>query len=66
MSEIILAGHVFEQRDLIERALRNLRRSRGSRSKERWVAVMETFAVGSTVAHALCHEFNLDPEEKIK
>jgi len=29
-----------------------------------WRAVMDTFQVGSTSAHALCERFRLDPEQK--
>ena len=31
----------------------------------RWVAVMDTFATGSTVARDLCDYYGLDPDEKI-
>ena len=31
-----------------------------------WQAVMETFHVGSTVSHALCERFRLDPEQKVQ
>lgn len=31
----------------------------------RWVAVRDTFAVGSTSAHDLCRENGLDPEELV-
>ena len=61
-----LAGHTFDERDLINRVMRNLRPRRGERSVMRWVLVQDTFAVGSTVARALCREFNLDPDEVIK
>lgn len=29
-----------------------------------WQAVMDTFQVGATAAHALCERFRLDPEQK--
>jgi hypothetical protein len=32
---------------------------------ERWVAVRDTFATGSTRAHELCECFGLDPHEKV-
>lgn len=65
---MILAGHDIKDRDLIWGVMHNLKgpskyRHRG---KERWVIVMEVFAVGSTVAHALCREFDLDPDEVLK
>ena len=61
-----LAGHEFEDRDLIKRALLNLRPRRGERNAYRWVMVKHLFGVGSTVAHALCAEFDMDPDEVIK
>lgn len=61
-----LAGHQFEDRNLIERVLRNLHPSRGQRNVMRWVLVKKVFGVGSTVANALCHEFGLDPDEVMK
>jgi hypothetical protein len=32
----------------------------------RWVAVMDSFALGSTFAHQLCRRFGLDPDEMVK
>lgn len=61
-----LAGHEFEDRELIRRALRNMRPRRGERNVYRWVMVKNLFGVGSTVAHALCAEFNMNPDEVIK
>lgn len=58
---IDLAGHKFEGRNLIERVMRNMTGS-NRYGRERWAIVKDTFAVGSTVAHALCHEFGLDPD----
>lgn len=59
--------HEFEERDLIRRVLLNLPRATGRKPKlrVRWVAVRDLFGVGSTVAYALCREFDLDPEETI-
>lgn len=61
-----LAGINFDKRDLIGRVMRTMRPRRGERNVQRWVLVLDTFAVGRTVAHALCAEFNLDPDEVIK
>ena len=61
-----LAGHEFAEEDLIYRVMLNLRPPRGQRSELRWVLVKNTFGVGSTVAHALCQAFDLDPDEVIK
>lgn len=60
-----LAGHNFEDRDLIRRVMRNMR-PKSRYGEQRWVLVVNLFAVGSTVAYALCQEFGLDPEEVIK
>lgn len=62
---IDLAGHKFKGRDLIERVMRNMAGS-NRYGRERWAIVKETFAVGSTVAHAMCHEFGLDPDDILR
>lgn len=52
----------IQDRELVWRVMRSLR----PRPKvQRWVAVMETFLLGSTYAHQLCLRFGLDPEERI-
>jgi len=63
---MILAGNNIPDRQLIENVLRNMECLRGQRNKPRWVLVMDYFAVGSTVAHALCREFGFDPDGVIK
>jgi hypothetical protein len=50
---------------LTERAVRTSRRNPRNRKEYRWVHVMHTFAVGSTVAKLLCKEFGLDPDELV-
>lgn len=62
---ITLAGHDFEEKELLRRALRNLRSSPRRTPRVRWALVMETFGVGSTVARALCLELGMDPEELV-
>lgn len=62
---IELAGHKFDERDLINRVMRNMKGD-NRYGRERWVMVMNTFAVGSTVAHAMCHEFGLDPDDILR
>ncbi len=63
---MILAGHQFNERDLIERVMRNARRVKGEHAGQyRWAWASDTFGVGSTVAHALCHEFGLDHDERV-
>lgn len=32
----------------------------------RWVAVMDTFGVGSTLAHNLCYRADVDPYDMVK
>ena len=40
---------------------------RNSRAwKPRWVAVMDTFMLGSTYAWQLCERFGLNPDEKVR
>lgn len=60
-----LAGHEFAERDLLRRVMRNMTGT-SRQGTPRWVLVKETFAVGSTVANALCAEFELDPDEELK
>jgi hypothetical protein len=62
---INLAGHEFEERELLKRALMCMRRVKYPRGTYRWVKVMNTFGVGSTVAGAICVEFGFDPEERV-
>ncbi len=63
---MILAGHQFNERDLIERVMRTARRVKGEHAGQyRWAWVSDTFSVGSTVARALCHEFWLDPDDRV-
>ena len=62
---LTLAGHSFEERELIGRVMRNMRKAKKSYGTLRWVRVMNTFCVGSTVAYALCEEFGYDPEEQV-
>lgn len=50
--------------DLVRRAVRNAR-PRKCEEVQRWVAVGDAFAVGSTWAMQLCKYFNLDPHEMI-
>jgi len=53
--------------ELLCRAVRNARSRVWQRVKHpRWVAVTESFTVGSTYAHLLCRRFGLDPDEKVK
>lgn len=64
---MILAGHHFDERDLIGRVLRNARAVKSQHSGVyRWVWVSDHFGVGSTVAQALCREFGLDPDDMVK
>ncbi len=53
--------------DLLKRAVSNCRdRTAPSGFQHpRWVAVMETFALGSTFSHELCRRFGFDPDELV-
>jgi hypothetical protein len=52
--------------ELLKRAVTNAR-SRNRRGYHyRFAAVMDLFLVGSTYATLLCHQFGLDPEEKVR
>ena len=54
--------------ELVRRAVRSCRSNRYRKGGKhaRWVAVMDTFSLGSTYAHELCQRFDLDPDEEIK
>lgn len=64
-STIDLAGHKFDGRDLLQRAMRNIRGT-SRYGQPRWVLVKHVFALGSTCSRALCHLFDLDPDEELK
>lgn len=49
---------------LVKRAVMNAAPHKAS-SAPRWVAVMDTFALGSTYAHELCRNHGLDPDEMV-
>lgn len=63
--QIKLERHVFEMRELLGRAVRNVRGKRGN-TLPRWALVRELFCCGSTVATHMCREFDLDPDEVLK
>lgn len=50
--------------ELVKRAMRNAK-ARQAGDSPRWVAVMDTFGTGSTVARNLCVEHGLDPDEPV-
>jgi hypothetical protein len=53
--------------DFLGRAVKGARAQRRHRGKSpRWVAVMDTFGLGSTYAHLLCRKFDLNPDEMVK
>lgn len=54
--------------DLLERAVKSCRGRdyRKGQKHPRWVAVMDTFTLGSTYSHQLCRRFGLDPDEQVK
>lgn len=53
--------------ELLRRAVTNARANvPKARAHYRWVAVMETFMLGSGFAMELCRRFGLDPDELVK
>lgn len=58
----------YDDSILLERAVRNCRNSKSRKGVKhpRWVAVMDTFRLGSTYASQLCVRFGLDPDEQVK
>lgn len=54
--------------ELLRRAVAHARDglSRKGEKHPRWVAVMDSFALGSTYAHILCKRFGFDPDEMVK
>lgn len=62
---IILAGEDFDLEGLVRRAVRNARPRAIGDSEPRWASVGDAFALGSTMATALCRHFELDPHESL-
>lgn len=52
---------------LLKRAVRGARSSQYHKRVKhpRWVAVMDTFSIGSTYAHQLCRRFGFNPDELV-
>ncbi len=61
---MILAGVQVDERAMLASAMRNMRPIRTPTM--RWALVRDYFSIGSTQAYALCREFRLDPEERLK
>ena len=53
--------------ELIARAISNSRGRdyRKGKKHERWIAVMDTFVLGSTTARALCIKYGFHPDEMV-
>jgi hypothetical protein len=51
--------------ELLRRVVTNCRAA-ARRKHYRWVAVMETFGLGSGYSMELCQRFGLDPDELVK
>lgn len=62
MSEANL--HNLTPADLVRRAVMNAH-ARDTGECARWVAVMDTFALGSTYARDLCRLYGLDPDARV-
>lgn len=60
-----LADNEIAERDLLWGVMHNIR-GIDRHGTARWVRVMKTFGCGSSVAYALCREFELDPDEVLK
>jgi hypothetical protein len=60
--------HELTAMDLLRRAVKGCRdrKSRKGSAHPRWVAVKDTFALGSGYSHDLCRLFDLDPDEMVK
>jgi hypothetical protein len=54
----------YTAEELVSRAVRNARPHACGESP-RWVAIQDTFALGSTYSIQLCRIHGLDPEEKV-
>lgn len=54
----------YSDSDLLSRAVRGAR-ARTNGTHERWVAVMDTFGLGSTYAVELCRIHHVDPHEEV-
>lgn len=53
--------------ELLRRAVANCRDKTAPSGFQhpRWVAVMQTFSLGSTYSHELCRRFGFDPDELV-
>lgn len=68
-TEARLTGTVADLSDetLLRRAVATARDrdARKGQRHPRWVAVADTFALGSTYAHQLCRRFGFNPDEEV-
>ncbi|OEU75925.1 MAG: hypothetical protein BA864_05025, partial [Desulfuromonadales bacterium C00003093] len=63
--ELIKESIGYSSHDLVKRAVRNaMPHTIGPAG--RWVAIRDTFAVGSAVAREICKAYGLDPHEKVR
>lgn len=65
MSERALPMDIPDE-ELLRRAVQQARATRSRGYQPRWVAVMDTFLLGSTYAWQLCQRFGFDPDEKVR
>jgi hypothetical protein len=56
---------IYDDEELVKRAVHSARPPQRERKAARWVCVMYSFGVGSTVASNLCRRFDLNPDEEI-
>lgn len=57
-------GWTWSFRDIVAKAMASVRPNRTTESP-RWVAVCDTFGVGSTTSKEMCRFFGMDPYEKV-
>ena len=55
----------YSERELIQRAIDQASQYGANTGQPRWVAVKRAFAVGSTVAEAICWKYGYDPDKVI-
>jgi len=56
--------HEIDDAALVRRAVMNAKPRRNG-DAPRWVAVLDTFGLGSTYAHDLCRQYGLDPDKMV-
>lgn len=55
----------YEERELIQRAIRNARPVHHTPKRPRWALVKDIFGTGRTVSRAICTRYGFDPDREI-